>query len=143
MTAGKVSSVIVVAFLVASCATITKGTDQVVSVDTPNYPGAQCTLSSRVVGSRTVTTPATLELPKSKDDIRVSCSLGCARGTGIITSNTEGMTAGNVILGGVIGLGVDAASGAMNRYSEVNNIFMQPAPGCLPAQPLPSPPTVN
>jgi len=26
------------------------------------------------------------------------------------------MTAGNVIFGGIVGLGVDAASGAMNKY---------------------------
>ena len=32
-------------------------------------------------------------------------------GSSIIPSNTEAMAAGNVIFGGVIGLGVDAASG--------------------------------
>ena len=28
------------------------------------------------------------------------------------------MTAGNVVFGGLIGLGVDAASGAMNKYQQ-------------------------
>ena len=98
------------------CATIVKGTDQQVSLDTPGYPGSNCRLSSSFLGVRQAVTPAILTLPKSKHNIAVECRKGCARGTGVIESHTEGMTAGNVLLGGVVGLGVDAAPGAMNKY---------------------------
>ena len=34
------------------------------------------------------------------------------------------MTAGNVVFGGVIGLGIDAASGAMNKYQPGVEVVM-------------------
>jgi hypothetical protein len=40
------------------------------------------------------------------------------------------MAAGNVLLGGVIGLGVDAASGAMNKYPDMFTVAMMPDPAC-------------
>jgi hypothetical protein len=40
------------------------------------------------------------------------------------------MTAGNLLLGGVIGVGVDAATGAMNKYSNTNQVIMSPGPNC-------------
>jgi hypothetical protein len=44
------------------------------------------------------------------------------------------MTAGNVLLGGVVGLGVDSASGAMNHYNANNQIAMSLDPACVPTQ---------
>ena len=79
----------------------------------------------------TIITPATVTLDKGQDNIKVSCKKECySEGVGIISSNVEGMAAGNIIVGGVIGLGIDAASGAMNKYSEQNQIAMVPTPGC-------------
>jgi hypothetical protein len=40
------------------------------------------------------------------------------------------MAAGNVVFGGLIGLGVDAASGAMNKYPDVVTVAMTPDPTC-------------
>ena len=40
------------------------------------------------------------------------------------------MTAGNIVFGGLIGLGVDAASGAMNTYDPSVEVVMTPMPGC-------------
>jgi hypothetical protein len=40
------------------------------------------------------------------------------------------MAAGNVLFGGIIGLGVDAASGAMNTYDPSVEVIMTPMPGC-------------
>ena len=59
-------------------------------------------------------------------------------GSSIVPVNTEAMAAGNVILGGVIGLGVDAATGAMNKYPDVVTVSMTPDPSCR--QPPPSRP---
>jgi hypothetical protein len=122
--------VVLPAVLLLGCATVTKGTDQTISLETPGHAGASCVLQSKSIGSRTVTTPATMTLPKSRHNVAVSCTLGCYKGAGIIESKLEGMTAGNVILGGVVGLGVDAASGAMNKYTEWNQIAMVEDPNC-------------
>jgi hypothetical protein len=121
------------ALAVAGCASIAKGTTQAVALDTPGVPGATCSLTSAGIGSRVVQTPSSMILDKSQHNISVSCKKECYQdGIGIIPSHTEAMTAGNVIVGGVVGLAVDAASGAMNKYNDTNQITMVPIPGCKP-----------
>lgn len=118
------------AFL-SGCATITKGTTQPVAVLTPGVNGATCTLTSSSIGSKVVQTPGTVVLEKSQEAINVVCKKACYQdAVGIIPSHTEGMTAGNVLVGGVVGLGVDAISGAMNKYNDNNQFTMIPIPGC-------------
>jgi len=117
--------------LVVGCATIVKGTSQTISLDTPGAPGAQCILTSSSVGTKKVTTPVNISLEKGSDNITVVCTKHCyQQGRGVISSNIEGMAAGNVILGGPIGLGIDAATGAMNKYTTNNQIMMAKIPGC-------------
>lgn len=117
--------------LLCGCATITRGTTQNISVDTPGAAGAKCVLKSSSIGTRNIVTPATLELEKGQEGITVRCQKECFQdGAGVIASNVEGMVAGNIIAGGVIGLGVDAATGAMNKYASDTSIYMTPIPGC-------------
>ena len=40
------------------------------------------------------------------------------------------MTAGNILVGGFIGLGVDAVSGAINKYESEVTVTMRPVMGC-------------
>jgi hypothetical protein len=40
------------------------------------------------------------------------------------------MAAGDVVFGGLIGLGVDVASGAMNKYPDIVTVPMTPDPAC-------------
>ncbi len=131
----RVAAAIAVAISLSACATITKGTTQTVAIQTPGAPGASCTLVSEGIGTKTVTTPATIVLDKSQHSIAVSCKKECfLDGTGIISSSTEGMAAGNIIAGGVLGLGIDAATGAMNKYNPDTQIGMVAVPGCRPTQ---------
>jgi len=124
------------ALLVAGCATIVKGTSQMVVVNTPGVPGATCVLTSPTIGSQTVVTPGSLTLKKGSENIAVRCTKACYQdGVGVIPSNFEGMAAGNVILGGVIGLGVDAATGAMNQYAPEVQVVMTRTSGCGAAPP--------
>lgn len=116
---------------VAGCATITRGTTQTVAINTPGVTGATCVLTSSAVGTMTVTTPAAVTLSKGSDSVIVRCNKDCYNeGSGVLSSNLEGMTAGNLIIGGVIGLGVDAASGAMNKYAPQVDITMVPNNSC-------------
>lgn len=122
-----------VAGTVTGCASITKGTTQTITLDTPGAPGSNCTLASEGIGSKTLITPGSVVLDKSQHAIAVTCKKECYQdGVGVISSSTETMTAGNLIAGGVVGLAVDAASGAMNKYNEVNQIAMVPIAGCKP-----------
>ena len=87
-----------IAILLTGCSTIVKGTQQQVSVATPGVQDAMCTLSSPAVGTRAVQTPGTIVLPKSKHDVAVSCVKQCyTTGVGVLASETEIMTAGNVL----------------------------------------------
>jgi hypothetical protein len=123
-------AIILLALLLAGCATITKGTTQSVAVDTPGVPGATCTILTQN-GPQMVVTPGTTVLGKASAALPIQCTKECYLvGSSIIPSNTETMAAGNVLLGGVIGLGVDAASGAMNKYPDFVTVAMNPDPAC-------------
>jgi hypothetical protein len=123
---------IVLAFALAlvGCATITKGTTQTIAIDTPGAPGAICTIQTQS-GPRGVTTPGNVTLDKASSPLPITCTKECyVAGSSIIPSGTETMAAGNVLLGGIIGLGVDAATGAMNKYPDIVTVAMTPDPSC-------------
>ena len=104
------------AVLFAGCSTITTGTTQPVSVVTPGADGATCEQAV---------------LPKSQHSVRVFCRKECyTEGEGIINSTFEEMTAGNLLVGGVVGVAVDASSGAMNRYDNRVEIAMNRVNNC-------------
>ncbi len=128
------------AMVLVACATITRGTTQVVAVDTPGAPGTSCAIQTQN-GPQVVTTPGSVTLSRGSSSLPIQCTKECyLLGSSIIPSNAESMAAGNVIFGGIIGLGVDAASGAMNKYPDVVTVAMTPDPACRgpgtgPAQP--------
>lgn len=128
------------ALLLVGCATITKGTTQAVAIDTPGVPGATCTIQTQS-GPRGVVTPGSVVLDKGSSPLPIMCTKECyVNGSSIIPSGTEAMAAGNVVFGGLIGLGVDAASGAMNKYPDMVTVAMTPDPSCgAPATPRRSP----
>ncbi|HEY1710531.1 MAG TPA: hypothetical protein VGG10_19835 [Rhizomicrobium sp.] len=105
-----------IAFTLSGCATIIKGSSQNIAISTPPTEGATCVLTSKE-GSWTVTSPGVVKVEKSKEDVQVVCRKpGWRDASATIPSNFQGWTLGNLLLGGVIGIGVDAATGAMNDY---------------------------
>jgi hypothetical protein len=126
------------ATLLVACATITKGTTQLVAIDTPGVAGAVCRITTSS-GPQTVTTPGTVTLSKGFASLPIQCTKECyVTGSSVIPSNAEAIAAGNVVFGGVIGLGVDAVSGAINKYPDQVTVTMTPDPACRQAPP-PSP----
>ena len=117
-----------------ACASITQGTTQAVSVQT-EPPGAQCVISRNGETLGVINpTPGSLTVGKSSQALTVRCERpGYQAGLTTVPSAMAPMTAGNILFGGVIGLGIDAASGAMNQYPP--NVSL-----ALAAQPLPPPP---
>jgi len=119
----------VVALLLATggCSTITQGSDQTVTVGT-NPSGASCTLKrdGSKVGAVNPT-PGSVTIGKSSDDVSVRCKKeGYQTKATSLRSEFEGMTFGNILLGGFIGLAVDASSGAMNEYPSSVNVSLTP-----------------
>lgn len=96
----------------SGCATITRGTTDALVVNSQPQ-GAQVQLSN---GMSCTSTPCTFKLPR-KSDLQVTISkAGCQTMVTNVTHKTAGAgaagVAGNVLVGGIIGLGVDAATGA-------------------------------
>ncbi len=119
--------------LLSGCATIVEGKSQTVSVST-EPADAICTLQSPAIGTMSVKTPDTITLTKSKHDIAIQCKKECYEDvTGILPSSFEGMTFGNILFGGVIGVAVDASTGAMNNYEPSISIPLTKLPNCTPA----------
>jgi hypothetical protein len=113
--------------VVAGCATITTGSTDLVTIDT-DPPGAVCKLTR---GDKQIgvinPTPDSLEVPKSQHDLTVRCEReGYLVTEGTIESGFQAMTLGNVLFGGVVGVIIDAASGAMTKYEDGAKITLIP-----------------
>lgn len=110
------------------CASIVSGTSQIVSVETlhasGNVAGATCKLQNDK-GVYYVTTPGTVSVHRAYGDMSVTCEkAGFDPGLATVKSSTKGMVAGNILLGGFIGAGVDAASGAAYDYPALFQVMM-------------------
>ena len=103
--------------LLAACATIVEGDSQAIDVSS-NPNGALCELTRGGERIGVVNrTPGSVFVETSKHDIIVGCEKeGFQDGRGVLTSGFEAMTLGNLIFGGIVGVAVDAGSGAMNDY---------------------------
>jgi hypothetical protein len=107
--------------LIASgCASVMEGSDQVINVSTTG-----CEESGTVIcivmnkdGSSVITTPASTSVEKNRSALSIQCNSKDKSATGsmIVESGYEAMNAGNILVGGIIGIGVDAATGAMWKY---------------------------
>lgn len=124
----KLGTVIAVLSLVG-CASITGTTNQNVSVQTKESTGteligASCELSNKK-GKWFITTPGTVGISRSNDDIQVNCTKdGYLQGRQGVVSDTKGMMFGNIIFGGGIGAIIDHNSGAAYEYPSVIQIVM-------------------
>jgi hypothetical protein len=106
--------------LFLGCASITTGSSQKVSIQTSMgtwmLAGASCTLSNSK-GSWTVTSPGTISVPRAYGDMNVVCEKpGISTGVTAIKSNMAVPTAGNALIGGIVGFGLDVGTGAAFKY---------------------------
>jgi len=100
----------------SGCATIVQGSTQTVSVNTRPEDGAKCELKNSQ-GTWYLTSPGSVTVHKTKTDLQISCRKdGVGKGSAIAKATFGGTTFGNVIAGGLIGVAVDAASGANFYY---------------------------
>ena len=120
---------IIAALSLVGCVSITGTTNQNVSVQTKESTGtelvgASCELSNKK-GKWFITTPGTVGISRSNDDIQVSCTkAGYLEGKQGVVSDTKGMMFGNIIFGGGIGAIIDHNSGAAYEYPSVIQVVM-------------------
>ena len=107
------------AMAVAGCASVTSGTSQVIAVNS-DPAGADCALTREGQSLGTVKTPGPVTIKRDSRPVHVSCRMpGYEDGKVVLNSRYETATMGNMILGGAIGMMVDASTGASNRYDAV------------------------
>jgi hypothetical protein len=111
------------------CAAITTGTSQAINVNSD--PGeADCTLTREGRQLGTVKTPGPVKVQRESKTIQVVCRKeGYRDGETTMDARFETATLGNLILGGVVGLAVDAASGANQRYDGFVMVHLTPLAG--------------
>jgi len=110
------SAFVAASLLATGCASVVNGHVQSVSVTTRNQSepvtGAQCSLLNDK-GMWYVTTPGSVSVQRSFGALTVACTMaGQPPGTATATSATTAAVFGNVLVGGVIGAGIDVATGA-------------------------------
>mgnify|MGYP003647116121 FL=1 len=119
----KTTRILCLAFLSslsAGCASVMEGSDHVININTTGCEDSGikiCTVMNSK-GSSVITAPASTSVEKTRGALTITCLSRdkSASGSLIVDSNYEAMNAGNLLLGGIIGLGVDAATGAMWKY---------------------------
>jgi hypothetical protein len=118
---------VVLGTMLAGCATVVSGTTQTIGVNT-DPEGADCQFTRKgVLVGRVNPTPGTIQIGKDYESVSVLCQKeGFDDTAGVIGSEFQAMTLGNILLGGIIGVVVDAASGAMTKYPDVVTFTLIP-----------------
>jgi hypothetical protein len=112
----------------SGCASIVSGQNQSLSVVSTSQGaslvGARCSLANDK-GTWYATTPGSVTVRRSFGDLTVACTSDtAANGSVAVKSGTKAMAFGNILFGGVIGVGVDTVSGAAYDYPEVITVRM-------------------
>jgi hypothetical protein len=144
--------------LLTGCASIVSGTSQAISVETKykgeSVSGANCKLENGK-GVFFVTTPGTVTIHKAYADLLVTCEkMDVPEGLARVKSTTKAIAFGNILIGGVIGAGVDAGTGAAYDYPQLISVLMgedihipvldvAPAPVATPAAATAAPISAN
>jgi hypothetical protein len=120
--------VALLALNLTACASIIDGTSEQVTLNT-NPAGANCALKREgTTIARVNPTPGAATIKKTKDDITIVCDKnGYQEATYLDHSGIQDATFGNIVLGGLVGWGIDSASGADNYYQSPVNLTLVPA----------------
>ncbi len=122
-------TLVFIALDIAGCATMAGDTDQSVSLITTCEHStavvhAQCTLAN-ARGTTTIMTPAAVNIQRSAGDLRIQCDSTSGSGKAVLQASGKWSTAGNLIFGGIFGVGVDLASGASFQYPKEVTLELQ------------------
>ena len=127
-----------------SCASIVEGSKQTIAIDSqPECASCSFEQDGKQVAEVRCTS-GTIEVDRLKHDIKATCTkAGYGVSTQYLDSGFEEWTLGNILLGGVIGLGVDWATGALHKYPERAQVTLQPKLAAAPQAAPSSAPVVN
>ena len=103
----------------SACASIVSGSTQDIAFNSASGTPQTCTATggSRFSLNERFTTPAVVNVKRSKKDIEIACDSGATK---TVPGEYNAWTLGGIPFGGLIAVGIDAATGAIHKYpSEV------------------------
>jgi hypothetical protein len=138
------SSILAASLGLGGCASIVNGQNQSVSVEAKTDTGPLHSATCKLVndkGTWFVTTPGSATVQRSYEDLAVYCDKESHQpGSVSVQSSTKPMAFGNILLGGLIGVGVDVSTGAAYDYPTLITVVM----GTNTAKsPSPAPPAAS
>lgn len=108
------------------CAIIVSGPSQPIKVSTAPEAGADCTLTNPR-GQWHVVSPGEVRVLRSKYDMKITCTKdGWSSEPGTIPSKFNGWVLGNVLIGGIVGIIIDASNGASSKYPQTYDMKLTP-----------------
>jgi hypothetical protein len=129
------------AVVLSGCATITRGTSQKFAIET-SPDKADVKLST----GQTCVSPCKLKLKRKEGFVVTATKSGYEKASTTVQSKVKGGgaagAAGNMLLGGVIGIAVDATNGSMNDLTP-NPVYLELKPLAAVAAPAPAAPTAG
>lgn len=108
----------------AGCASILTGDSEDIYITTGKDTGAKCTLSNNRGSWTVASTPGTVNIKRSISNLIVNCDKNKLHGSRSIGTSIKSAAAGNLILGGPIGAGIDASTGAAFDYPDHIDIYL-------------------
>jgi hypothetical protein len=111
-----------------SCATVVSGTTQNISVITKPVDGANCELTDSKGGKWFLNnTPSNAMVKKGDGPMNIVCKKDAYKtGTTTVDDELVGSTFGNILIGGGIGAGIDAYTGAAQKYPDSATVWLEP-----------------
>jgi len=127
---GAATAAALAAVTLSGCGTITQGTSQDIAIST-SPPGGHCELNRHGEHVASLySTPNSVVVDKSTKDITVTCAKpGYQTASLNLESDPSLGLFGNAIIGGLIGVGIDYATGAANKYPNSALVPLAPVEG--------------
>ena len=110
-------------FGLSGCASITTDSLQMVSL-TSDPTDAVCIITGPKGFTTRITTPNGFPVSRGEGDLNVVCTKAGKVGSALIKEEVAGMTFGNILFGGLIGVAVDAGTGKMWKYPSVGKVVL-------------------
>lgn len=111
--------------LLSACASIVSDDDTITHIQTEPEV-ARCELVGQDL-KRVIRTPHSIELPSSAAPVTVICDAkGYRKTTAKLDTSMDGWIFGNILIGGGIGIIIDAVRGAGQRYPKGITLILEP-----------------
>ena len=112
--------------ILANCASVVSDNDSNTYIETVPE-AARCELHGQDF-VRVVNTPTSLQLPAKAAPVVLSCSAdGYRTTTADMDTSMDGWILGNILLGGIVGIAIDAARGAGQKYPPKVTVVLEPS----------------